>query len=73
MYIPEIFYTFYIIFDRPLDFCIRFLSNFCKNDLNAVLGRNLFCIANDCSVNPSDLSKMLVSSGCYFLPSPKQA
>ena len=31
-----------------------------KNDLNTVLGRNLFCIANDCSVNPSNLSKMLV-------------
>ena len=25
-----------------------------------VLGRNLFSVANDCSVNPSDLSKMLV-------------
>ena len=25
-----------------------------------VLSRNLFSIANDCSVNPSDLSKMLV-------------
>ena len=40
--------------------CIRFLSNLCKNDLNTVLGSNLFSIANDCSVNPSDLSKMLV-------------
>ena len=40
--------------------CIRFLSNLCKNDLNTVLGRNLFSIANDCSVNPSDLSKMFV-------------
>ena len=29
-------------------------------DLNTVLGRNLFSIANDCFVNPSDLSKMLV-------------
>ena len=42
-------------------FCVKkFLSNLCKNDLNTVLGRNLFSIANDCSVNPSDLSKMLV-------------
>ena len=40
--------------------CIRFLSNLYKNDLNTVLGRNFFSIANDCSVNPSDLSKMLV-------------
>ena len=39
---------------------IRFLSNLCKNDLNIVLGRNLFSIANDCFVNLSDLSKMLV-------------
>ena len=31
--------------------CIRFLSNLCKNDLNTVLGRNLFSIANDCFVN----------------------
>ena len=40
--------------------CIRFLSNLCKNDLNTVLGRNLFSLANDCSVNLSDLSKMSV-------------
>ena len=31
-----------------------------KKDLNTVLGRNLFCIANDCSANLSDLSKMLL-------------
>ena len=31
---------------------IRFLSNLCKN-------ANLFSIENDCSVNLSDLSKML--------------
>jgi len=37
-----------------------FFSKLCKNDLNTVLGRNLFSIANDCSVNPSDLSKILV-------------
>ena len=39
--------------------CIRFLSYLRKNDLNTVLGRHLFSIENDCSVNPSDLSKML--------------
>ena len=38
--------------------CIRFLSNLCKNDLNTILGRNLFSIANDCSVNLSDLKQM---------------
>ena len=65
--------SFYGTIEASSKLCIRFLSNLCKNDLNTVLGRNLFCIANDCSVNPSDLSKMLVSSGCYFLPSPKQA
>jgi len=31
--------------------CIRFLSNLCKYDLNSVLDRNLFSIANDCFVN----------------------
>ena len=31
-----------------------------KNDLNTILCRNLFSIPNDCSVNLSDLSKMLV-------------
>ena len=29
--------------------CIRFLSNLFKNNLNTVLGRNLFSIANDLS------------------------
>ena len=49
--------------------CIRFLSNLCKNDLYTVLGRNLFSIANDCSVNPSDLSKMLVKKQMKHLMS----
>ena len=40
--------------------CIRLLSKLCKNDLKTVLGRNLFSFANDCFVNLSDLSKMLV-------------
>ena len=51
--------------------CIRFLSNLCKNDLNTVLGRNLFSIANDCSVNPSDLSKMLVKKHMKYFDVPK--
>ena len=38
----------------------RNLSNLCKNDLNTVLGRNLFSIANDCFINLSNLSKILV-------------
>ena len=52
--------SFYETIEASSNLCIRFLSNLCKNDLNTVLGRNLFSIANDCSVNPSDLSKMLV-------------
>ena len=51
-------------------FCIRFLSNLCKNDLNTVVGRNLFSIANDCSVNPSDLSKMLVKKQMKYFDVP---
>ena len=50
--------------------CIRFLSNLCKNDLNTVLGRYLFSIENDCSVNPSDLSKMLVKKQLKYFDFP---
>ena len=50
--------------------CIRFLSNLCKNDLNTVLGRNLFSIANDSSVNPSDLSKMLAKKQMKYFHVP---
>ena len=46
------------------------ISNLCKNDLNTVLGRNLFCIANDCSVDPSDLSKMLVKKQIKYFDVP---
>ena len=48
--------SFYETIEEISKLCIRFLSNLCKNDLNKVLGRNLFSIAKDCSVNPSDLS-----------------
>ena len=41
-----------------------------KKDLNTVLGRNLFSIANDCSVNPSDLSKMLVKKQMKYFDVP---
>ena len=42
-----------------------------KNDHNtSVLGRNLFSIANDCSVNPSDLSKMLVKKQMKYFDVP---
>ena len=51
-------------------FCIRCLSNLCKNDLNTVLGRNIFSIANDCSVNHSDLSKMLVAKQLKYFEVP---
>ncbi len=53
--------SFYETIEASSKLCIRFeLSNLCKNDLNTVLGRNLFSLANDCSVNLSDLSKMSV-------------
>ena len=41
-----------------------------KNDLNTVLGRHLFSIANDCSVNLSDLSKMLVKKQMKYFDVP---
>ena len=48
---------FYETIEASLKFYIRFLSNLCKN---TVLGRNLFSFANDCFVNLSELSKLLV-------------
>ena len=36
----------------------------------AVLGRNLFSIANDCSVNPSDLRKILVKKQMKYFDVP---
>jgi len=52
--------SFYETIEASSKLRIRFLSNLCKNDLNTVLGRNLFSIANDSYVNSSDLSNMLV-------------
>ena len=52
--------SFYETIEASSKLCIRFLSNLCKNDFITVLGRNLFTIANDCFVDLSDLSKMLV-------------
>jgi len=46
------------------------LSLLCKKDLNTVIGRNLFCIANDCFVNPSNLSKMLVKKQMKYFDVP---
>ena len=62
--------SFYETIEASSKLSIRFLSNLCKNDLNTVLGRNLFCIANDCSVNPSDLSKMSVKKQMKYLDVP---
>ena len=63
--------SFYETIEASSKLCIRFLSNLCsKNDLNTVLGRNLFSIANDCSVNPSDLSKMLVQKQLKYVDVP---
>ena len=60
--------SFYETIEASSKLCIRFLSNLCKNDLNTVLGRNLFSIANDCSVNPSD--KMLVKKQMKYFDVP---
>ena len=62
--------SFYETIEASSKLCIRFLLNLCKNDLNTVLGRNLFSIANDCSVNPSDLSKMLVKKQMKYFDVP---
>ena len=51
-------------------FIAQFLSNLCKNGLNTVLSRNLFSIANACSVNLSDLSKMLVKKQMKYFDVP---
>ena len=58
--------SFYETIEASSKLCIRFLSNLCKNDL----GRNLFSIANDCSVNLSDLSKMLVKKQMKYFDVP---
>ena len=52
--------SFYESIAASSKLCIRFFSNFCKNDLNTVLDRNLFSIANDCFVKITDLSEILV-------------
>ena len=62
--------SFYETIEASSKLCIRFLFNLCKNDLNTVLGRNLFSIANDCSVNPSNLSKMLVKKQMKYFDVP---
>ena len=62
--------SFYEIIEASSKFCIRFLSNFCKNDPNTVLGRHLFSIANDCFVNLSDLSKMLLKKQMKYFDVP---
>ena len=62
--------SFYETTEASSKLCIRFLSNLCKNDLNTVLGRNLFSIANDSFVNLSDLSKMLVKKQMKYFDVP---
>ena len=64
------FVSFCETFEASSKLCLRFLSNLCKNDLNTVLGRNLFSIANNCSVNSSDLSKMLVKKQFQYFDVP---
>ena len=62
--------SFYETIKASSKLCIRFLSNLWKNYLNTVLGRNLFSIANDCSVNPSDLNKMLAKKQMKYFDVP---
>ena len=62
--------SFYEAIEALSKLCIRFLSHLCKNGLNTVLSRNLFSIANDCSVNLSDLSKMLVKKQMKYFDDP---
>ena len=54
---------------QVLSFALDFFLIY-VNDLNTVLGRNLFSIANDCSVNPSDLRKMLVKKQMKYFDVP---
>ena len=65
--------SFYDTIEPGSKLCIRFLSNLCKNYLNTVLGRNLFSIANDCSVNLSDLSKMSVKKQIKYVDVPLES
>ena len=60
--------SYYETIEASSKLCI--LSNLCKNDLNTVLGRNWFSIANDCFVNLSDLSKMLVKKQMKYFDVP---
>ena len=62
--------SFYETIEASSKRCIRFLSNLCKNDLNTVLGRNLFFIANDCFINLSDLNKMIVKNQMKYFDVP---
>ena len=62
--------SFYETIEASSKLCIRFLFNSRKNDLNTVLGRNLFSIANYCSVNPLDLSKMFVKKQIKYFDVP---
>ena len=55
---------------QVLSFVLDFFLIYAKNDFNIVLGRNLFSIANDCSVNLSDLSKMLVKKQMKYFDVP---
>ena len=51
---------------QVLSFALDFFLIYATKKLKTVLGRNLFSIANDCSVNLSDLSKMLVETNEIF-------
>ena len=59
-----------ILLKQVLIFALVFFLIYAKMTLTAVLGRNLFSIANDCSVNHSDLSKMLVKKQMKYFDVP---
>jgi len=55
---------------QVLSFALDFFLIYAKMTLNTVLGRNVFSIANDCSVNFSDHSKMSVKKQMKYCDVP---
>ena len=51
-------------------FALDFFLIYVKITSTQFLAKKLICIANDCSLNPSDLSKMLVKKQMKYLDVP---
>ena len=62
--------SFYETIAASSKLCIRFLSNLCKMTLTQFLAENYPFIANDCFVNLSDQSKMLVKKQMKYFDVP---